>query len=307
MPTQKQTLREAIYQFLLTRGPSTAEAIHTTLLAEGVTTYKTPTGVRNALSASALAFQRPDGTWDLTTRALAGVVLTVRLRSRLRDNVLWVHDDLEPFDGLLEGRRIPLASGGTAELGGGQIRTLLGPEGWLPDVPAGHLMALRWTGGALEVFPVELAPEAADVTDLRELLRRHANGLHTPYGGTLRLTTVLLSVLREAPDAFAQPRLPLSEILPWDSMEISDDSAWRADRDAQPLTLRLPRRVHDELARRAGLLGEHVADHAAVLLGAAVDRVRLTVSDRYDQWQDWQSYQEGPDEASVLPLRLQSS
>lgn len=301
MPTQ--VLRDSVHDYLLHRGPATAEEIHRSLVAEGTCTHKTAQGVKNALSASPGAFQRPDGRWDLTTNALAGVVLTVRPRSRLRDNVLWVHEDLAPFDSLLVGRRIPLAQGGVAELGGGQIRTLVGPEGWLPDVPPGSLLALKWTGAALELFPAQLSPEDEDVSDLHALLQRHAMGLQAPYARKLHLTSVVLSALREDPDCLSRPRPPLSEILPWSSEDISDASPWRADRDAQRLTLLLPSRVYDELARRAGLLGEHIGDHASVLLGAAVDRVRIDVSDRYANWNGWGDYYDDLDTSVVTPLR----
>jgi hypothetical protein len=93
------------------------------------------------------------------------------------------------------------------------------------------------------------------------------------------MSTVLLSVLREAPDLFAQPRLPLSEILVSEPLELGDTSIWEPHGQARRLTLHLPHRVYDELARRAELLGERLEDHAAVLLGAASDRVRLNLPD----------------------------
>lgn len=299
----KAPLREAIHRHLLLHGPSTAEEIHRVLLEDGTTSAKTATGVRQSLAGSPLAFPLPDGRWDLTTRALAGVVLTVRPRSRIRHDTLWVHDDLGPFDSLLTGRRLPLTAGGTAELGGGQVRTLVGPPGWLPDVQPGGLIGLRWTGVALEVFAAEVAPEHRDVTDLRQLLKRHHVSLKTQYSyRETSLSAVLISALREDPEAFAQPRPPLSEIYPLSAEEVSDTSLWSAPEHAQRLVLEVPRRVHHELVRRAGLLGEPVAHHAAVLLGSAVDRVRLSVSDRWEPWHDYRDPDE-PTGAAVYPLR----
>ena len=298
MPMTKQSVRDAIHEHLIAHGPATAEEIHRALLDAGVTSGKTPSSIRTSLGSSRFAFQLPDQRWDLTTRALAGVVLTVRPRSRLRDNVLWVHRDLEPFDGLLTGDTIPLLSGGVARLGGGQIRTLIGPEGWLPDVPPGDLLGLRWTGRALDVFPVD-QPVSTDLAPVRDLLRRHLEGLAKPYGAHPEMATVFVSVLREAPQLFSTPQPPLSEIFSLSIAELSDASAWEAHTDGRRLTLHLPERVYDELQRRAEMLGEHLADHAAVLLGAASDRVKVAVRGRYEQ----EYYEAYRDEDVTRPLR----
>ena len=299
MPTTKPSLRDAIRVHLFAHGPSSAEEIHQALLASGATTVKTPSGIRSSLSGSRFAFQLPDHRWDLTTRALAGVVLTVRPRSRLRENVLWVHRDLEPFDGLLTGDTIPLLSGGLARLGGGQIRTLIGPEGWLPGVPPGELLALRWTGAALDVFAVD-QPVSTDLAVARDLLRRHLEALAKPYGARPDLATVFISVLREAPELFSTPQVPLSELFPLTMPEVVDTSAWESHQNSRRLTLHLPPRVYDEVRRRAELLGERVEDHAAVLVGAASDRVRVVARSGYEP-----AYYEfhDDDEDVMRPLR----
>jgi hypothetical protein len=271
------SLTPAIHEYLLLHGPSTADEIHQALVEQAVTTTKSANGVRNALASHQLAFRLPDDRWDLTTRILTGVVLTVRARSRLRDGILWIHQDLEPYDGLLGQPAIPLHSGGSARLGGGgEIRTLVGPEGWLPDVTPGDLIALRWTGQALDVFAVDqAAPVDEEAVGLaRTVLRRHADGLPITPRSRPQLGGVIISALREVPDLFARPMPPLSEILPFPDRELADTSLWEAHRDGRRLTLHLPARVYDEIDRRSKLLGEALPDHAAVLLGAAVDRAR---------------------------------
>ena len=299
MSTLKLSLRDAITHYLHVHGPSSVEDLLDALREDGVTTARTPGSLRSSLSSSPIAFQLPDGRWDLTTRVLAGAVLTVRPRSRLRDNVLWVHGDLEPFDGLLGRDGLPLASGGQVRRGGGQVRTLVGPDGWLPDVPPGELLGLRWTGHALDVFAVDspVDPDGSAREAIQVLLRRHRTELGRPYGGAPSLATVVLSALREAPDLFAQPQLPLSEILPLPPAELDDTSVWEEHKDGRRLTLHLPERVYDELSRRADLLGERLQDHAAVLLGAATDRVRVTFEQRpYDYGYPY-------DEDLLRPLR----
>jgi hypothetical protein len=283
--TTKPSVREALSEHLLLHGPATAEQLHQALLASGVTTAKTAQGIRTSLDGSRFTFQLADGRWDLTTRILAGVVLTIRPRSRLRDNVLWVHGDLEPFDGLLTPKVIPLLSGGCARLGGGAIRTLIGPDGWLPDLPEGDLLGVRWNGNALDVFAVEqpVPTDAAALAPIRRLLRQHSEGLSRPYSFRAPLSTVFLSALREAPQLFANPLPPLSELFPLVDRELDDSAVWDSNRDGRPLTLRIPYRVYDELERRAQLLGEDLAEHAAVLLGGASDRVVVKVTSRYDE------------------------
>jgi hypothetical protein len=288
------SLIPAIHDHLLTHGPSTPEEIHQALLEQTVTSAKTASGVRNALASYQLAFRMPDERWDLTTRVLTGVVLTVRPRSRLRDGILWIHKDLEPFDGLLSEGTIPLLSGGSAHLGGGgEIRTLLGPDGWLPAIAPGDLIGLRWTGYALDVFTVDQTVPTDDtaVALAREVLRQHAAGLPTTYRAKPQFGGIFISALREVPDLFSQPLPPLSELVPFDDREFADSSVWEAHSDGRRLTLHLPQRVYDELDRRATLLGEALPDHAAVLLGAAVDRARPLLGrvhedERYDE-PDW--------------------
>ncbi|MCW2669953.1 MAG: hypothetical protein JWO27_1850 [Frankiales bacterium] len=278
-------LTRAVQNHLMLHGPCTVEEIHEALAAQAIMTTRTATGVRNALTGSPFAFRLPDERWDLTSRAMSGVILTVRPRSRLRDSVLWVHRDLEPFDGLLTGREVPLLSGGCARLGGGsEVRTLVGPDGWLPEIPPGGLVGLRWSGHALDVFPIEqpVPTDPAALAPVRDLLRRHSESLSQPHRVKPELAAVFLSALREAPELFSQPLPPLSEILPLPEHAFDDTALWEAHRDGRRLTLHLPPRVYDELSRRADLLGEQVPDHAAVLLGAAVDRVQALVRARHD-------------------------
>ena len=280
------SLTPAIEEHLRLHGPATADEIHRALVDQAVTTAKTSTGVRNALSSCSLAFRMPDDRWDLTTRILTGVVLTVRARSRLRDGILWIHQDLEPFDGLLGTAAVPLLSGGSARLGGGgEIRTLVGPEGWLPEITPGDLIALRWTGQALDVFALEQTTPIDEhaVALARTVLRRHADSLPSTYRSRPQLGGVFISALREVPDLFAQPLPPLSEILPLSDREFGDTSVWEGHVDGRRLTLHLPKRVYDELERRARLLGEALPDHAGVMLGAACDRAKPLLSGARDE------------------------
>lgn len=65
--------------------------------------------------------------------------------------------------------------------------------------------------------------------------------------------------------------LPLPEDLRPQDHEPGRDPGLRARIIEVPLSLR----VHDELARRADLIGERLPDYLSLLLGAAADRVQL--------------------------------
>ena len=278
-------LASAILDHLTRYGPSTAQELHAALYARGVTTAQTPTSVRNTLCSLRIAFERADERWDLTTRALTGVTLTIRPRSVLRDQVLWVHDDLAPFDGLLPSGDVPLARGGVVRRGGSDVRTFLGPEGWLPTIDAGGLVGLRWNGEALEVSTVDPKdlPDEAALGALRDLLCLHRGGLPAYGGQGPTVSEILLSALREAPDMFTGPLPPLSELFPLPPRVVHETTQWEMHEPGERVTLHLPTRVLEELSRRAGLLGESVPTHAAILLGAAVDRAqRVPVRDDRD-------------------------
>lgn len=310
------TLRDGIHRHLQEHGPATAEEIHAALYASGVTSNPSSSSVRSSLSSSKFCFQHPDKRWDLTSRALTGVVLTVRPRSRLRTNVLWAHADLEPFDQLLVDGSVPLLTGGCATPGSGKIRTLIGPEGWLPDVPPDGLIGLRWTGSLLDVFavdnPVESSPKA--LASLRLLFSQHHLSLRTtssyyPYDEKeVLFSSVLISALREVPELFASPQLPLSEIYAMKPAILKDPTVYEDERTTT-LTLDVPRRVHEELVRRAQLLGERLEDHAAVLLGGASDRVvvdRDTQSDLYRYERQGDDSFPPENDRVVRPLRILS-
>jgi hypothetical protein len=290
---------------LLTHGPCDDTTLHAVLLDAGLTTAKTPTGVRSSLRCSRLTIELPDGRWDVLTRRLEGCVLTTRARSRLRDGVLWVHRDLEPFECLIPRGGLPLTGGGTVRIGRSDIRTLTGPEGWLPQVEPGQLISLRYEGGALTVGIAE-EPPAADSEEVRRA--RALLGLHAVRRGRYYatpmpdLTAIVLSALQEDPDLLRAPLPPLSELVPLPDVEVGDLSQWDAKAESRALAVRLPLRVHDELCRRAELIGDRVDDYAGMLLGAVIDRVRPDTYPVYlrDSYRD--SYRE--DDPDSYPDRL---
>jgi hypothetical protein len=170
----------------------------------------------------------------------------------------------------------------------------------LPDVEPGGLLALHWDGEALAVNATDDVPAAdsARVHDVRRFLAAHATARHHgtwPYSSAPPLTAVVLSALVEDPALFRTPVPPLSELLPLPADlrpqdELPPHGGLGSD---QVLQVPLPERVHRELARRADLLGDRLPDYAAMLLGAAADRIlprQRYGYESYDQYGELPAY-----------------
>lgn len=272
------TLADHAHDLLLAHGHLAESDLFARLRDNGATTAKTSAGLRGSLLSHPSCLQRPDGRWDTTLRLLVGSTLTVRVRSRVREDVLWIHQDLEPYVPLVIRAGVPLASGGRVRRGDSQVLTWVGPPGWLPPIPDGGLLGLSWDGTQLSVRPVQNPPAADDpaVGSAIALLRQHAS---SPRGidrwrvrERLSFAGTVTSALMEDPDLFALPLLPLSELLMlpmtaaprgWDELPV----------EGQQVLVPLSLRVADELTRRAQALGKSVVEHASMLLTAAVDRV----------------------------------
>jgi hypothetical protein len=212
------SFRDFLDNVLRERGPCTVDELAEAARQVGVTRARNPLdAVRAALRQSETAIALPDGRWSCAACLLDDAVLTHRVRASTagrRD--LWPRNDLFPFAPLFD-RALPLASGGVlarADHRPPQPTVLVGPSGWLPSVDAGALLALRWRGGALQVMPMEVDPDAvADrVTLLRELFiyHREAKTLRSwrsPFGGAV------LGALLEVPGLLGTALPPLGEIL----------------------------------------------------------------------------------------------
>lgn len=278
-----RALADAAADLLLEHGPLTLPELHALAVDRGHTRARDPRSLRSSLRDGPL-LERPDGRWDAAARLLRGQVFTTRPRRPEHDDVLWTYRDL---DGLTALRRLPLAGGGELRRGAGSVECWSGPSGWLPELQPGQLVGLRWDGVALSAEVVDEVASGDDETaaDLREVLARHAHGQDRPsfYGGLddrflepRSLRGAVLSALVEDPWLFALPRPPLRELLPLPhDLRPHDHLVGRRERGQRvPVTVPLPRRVHDELGRCADRLGEQLPDHLARLLGAAADRVQ---------------------------------
>lgn len=272
-------LADAAADLLLDRGPLTLEQLHALAVERGLTRSKTPGTLRSSLLGAEAFVQRPDGRYDTAARLLRGQVFTTRPRPGDRDGVLWTYRDLDPLAAL---PRLPLATGGQLRRGEGAVESWTGPAGWLPASAPRQLLALRWDGRAVHASTLDDAPggDADAVRDVREVLGRHARAEHRHGWSSVprtSLTRTVLSALVEEPDLFRRPLPPLRELLPLpedlrpQDVDPGRDPGLRAHIVEVPLSVR----VHDELGRRADLLGERLPDYLNLLLGAAADRVQL--------------------------------
>jgi len=273
-----RTLTAAVPDLLLEHGPLTLEQLHALAVERELTRSKNPSALRRYLE-DADCVVRPDGRYDTAAALLRGQMFTTRPRPGERDGVLWTYRDLDPLAAL---SRLPLRDGGQVRRGEGPVQSWTGPDGWLPRLAPGGLVGLRWDGGALDVFAIQDVP-AGDtdvVRDVREVLARHARSEHR-YGWSsvprTSLTRTVLSALVEDPQLFARPLPPLRELLPLPEDLRPQDSLPGQDRDLRAHIVEVPLglRVHDELARRADLLGERLPDYLSMVLAAAADRVQL--------------------------------
>lgn len=283
----------AATDLILEHGPLSLEQLHGFALQQGLTKSRNASSLAHSLDSSAYVC-RPDGRYDTAARLLRGQVFTTRLRTSEHAGVLWTSRDLDPFAALA---RLPLASGGELRRGASAAESWTGPAGWLPTPGPRDLVALRWDGAGVHVtLAVDVPGGDSDAArDVREVLGRHARG-ERRYGYTspreLRtsLTTVVLSALVEDATLFSQPLPPLRELLPLPEDLRPQDADGERDplRTATIMEVPLVPRVHEELARRADLLGERLPDYLSLLLGAAADRVQLPPPryDRYAPYED---------------------
>lgn len=218
----------------------------------------------------------------------------------MSDGVLWTYRDLDPLAALPS---LPLATGGEMKLGVSAVESWTGPAGWLPDVRPGELLGLRWEGATLHVEPVRDVVDGASerVRDVREVLGRHARARRRDpwsYEHRPSLTQTVLSALVEEPALFAQPLPPLRELLPLpEDLRPQDAGERDSTRTASIVEVPVSVSVHEELSRRADLLGEQLPDYLCLLLTAAADRVQLPAP-RYDRYVPY----ERPYDSEVVPL-----
>ena len=284
-----RALTAAAPDLLLEHGPLTLAQLHVIALERDLARSRNADTLKYSVERAEGVVLRPDGRFDTAARLLRTQVFTTRPRAGEGAGVLWTYRDLDALAAL---RTLPLATGGTLRRGDGDVESWTGPAGWLPETAPGQLLGLRWDGAALHVDAVDDVPagDADVVRDVREVLARHARAVNRPAWPALRpsLTRTVLSALVEDPQLFARPLPPLRELLPLpEDLRPQDGAPGRdSDRLARIVEVPIALRVHQELGRRADLLGELLPDYLSLLLSAAADRVQLPPP-RYESYEPY--------------------
>ncbi len=286
--------------------------------AAGLTRARNPESVvKSALSQTSGILELPDGRFDSVRRMLDGAVLTHRVRAATTGcRVLYGGPELALLDELLSTGPLPLATGGQAHRASGDLDGIVGPPGWLPDVPADTLVALRLAGGTLRAGTVDAGDDvlAARAERLRVILAKHltaaepkaswrSTSWHSdwPDYGRVRsgwrrtLLRAVLYGLAECPDLLAEPVPPLDEVLRlpplswdhvWTAEEQRRDHLVAAVRNGSSLTLHgVPAGLRGALERLAERSGVPVGELAVLQLAAAT--YRWEDACRHDLEQAW--------------------
>lgn len=238
--------------------------------------------VINVVECSTMLVPQVDGRIGWLGELLDGIVLTHRVRAPLagrRD--LWGGVAIQPLLNIAAYAPLPLASGGeVTRMESGQD-VLIGPAGWLPDVPRFGLVALRWKGGTLKAEPVpeDLTHEPQELQAVRALVASHYrrerwwrgdDDLESRPGELVRAITL---AKMEDPEFLSVPYPPLDEILYNPLQRDVDEHHWRdlaAANQTETISFWLgdvPAALHGELNRRAGMYGMSLDQFVIAILG----------------------------------------
>ena len=268
--------------------------------------------VDHVVSTSTLLVWRPDDSVDHLLHVLDGSILTQRARAPLAGRPdLWCTVALQPLLAILTFTALPLADGS------GEVRAprngqnvMVGPTGWLPDVPRFGVVGIRIEDGKLSTEMIDEAtfPNLPTQEQLRQLLARHYR-IERWYSGQDDVQTrpgemisALGAGLLEDPDLLAQPLPPLDELLYLSLEQDCDVHYWRdraawLDGTVSFYVNNMPEELHGELHKRAQKNGMSFDQYVVAILGHLAWRTPF--ADDLGPWETWDPERSG----SVTPLR----
>jgi hypothetical protein len=253
-----------------------------------------------AVESSTLLAWRPNGTVDHLMHVLDGAILTQRARAPLAGRTdLWCTVAMQPWLNITAFTSLPLAdgSGHVTRAPSGQ-EVLVGPEGWLPDVPRYGVVGIRLHGGMLSAIPVDEAhfPDLEEQERTRQLLAHHYR-IERWYAGDDDLQTRPAEMVRalqyarlEDPGLLSKPQLPLDELLYMSLERESDIHYWR-DRAAvvegsESFSIHcMPFALHREMNLRAQRYGMSLDQYIVAVLGHLAWRTPF--ADDLEPWEGW--------------------
>jgi hypothetical protein len=240
------------------------------------------TTVIRVIECSTLLVPMLDGRIAFLADVLDGMVFTTRARAPLAGRTdLWCRVGMQPLLNVLAYAPIPLESGGEVRRMESGEEVLVGPPGWLPDVPRYGLVGLRLLDGALSVTAIDEAtlPGPQECQWVRTVIADHyrrerwwhgEDDLQTRPGELVRAVT--LSRM-EDPDLLSTPYPPLDELLYNPLEQQVDEHHWRdfaAVRQEESISRPLadiPVALNMELEARARLYGMSFDQFVIAVLG----------------------------------------
>ncbi|HEX5771902.1 MAG TPA: hypothetical protein VFY11_13150 [Nocardioidaceae bacterium] len=271
-----------------------------------------PDTVAAVVDLSTMLVWRPDDTVDHLLNVLDGVVLTQRVRAPLAGREdLWCTVAMQPLLNITAFTSLPLADGtGHVRQAASGQDVLVGPAGWLPDVPRYGLVGLRLEGGRLSAAPVDEddLPDLTEQEQVRQLLAHHYR-LERWYGGDDDLQTRPAEMVRalqyarlEDPKLLSVPHPPLDELLYLSLDQDSGKHYWRdwaafAEGTVSLAITGLPEALYVELDRRAKRYGMSLDQFVIAVLGHLAWRTPF--AEDMGPWDDW-----NPDRTSATVRKL---
>ena len=284
---------------LLRQGPADLDWLTRRLRAELKDARVTPDRVAATVMTTTVLVGRPDGQVCRLLDVLEGQTLTHRVAAATPGRTdLWTNLSLQPLYAYAGIDPLPLTTGGELTAAKFGHPALIGPSGWLPDVPAGDLIGLRVENGQVQVLPLPVGVDATPEREqeVRATLARHIReeAWWSDYGERNReaeLNRAIGHALLEDPRLFELPLSPLIELLHDVLAEhsrrhlIEDTAAWEAGEVVSFSIAGMPEHLHNELSRRAQKYGMSFDRFVVATLGHAAWRTPF--AEDLGPWEDW--------------------
>ncbi len=255
--------------------------------------------VREVVYSSAIMVGGADDQVALLIDHLDGQVLTHRVTAPTAGRTdLWSNLALQPLAMSALHTPLRLVDGGELRPAAFGHEALVGPPGWLPDVPAGTLLALSVTDRRVEVRPLPegILTSPADEQAVRAALGRHYRkeswwNADVMEDRPAELNRAIGHALLENPQLLAQPVSPLNELL-YDALEQDRQdhqflhlSRWAGDESISFSVSDMPIALHAELNQRAHRYGMSFDQYAIAVLGLAAWRTPF--AEDLGPWEDF--------------------
>lgn len=227
-------------------------------------------------------------------------MFTLRVRAATigrRD--LWTTAAVEPIALALSTYLLPLTSGGELSRAGHGLSAFIGPDGWLPDVPARGLIALGISNGSVTIRKIDNdeLPDLPEQQRTRALIAAHYRRQRW-WRGEYELETRPAELVRavtlaqlEQPGLFSRPWPPLDELLHDPLEQQVDEHHWRdfaAGRQENTVSFTvtgMPEALNIELTARARLYGMSFDQYVIAVLGHLAWRTPF--AENMEPWESW--------------------